>query len=140
MVSVNKSSVISLYILTTAFNSAHRRAVAQCLQKPILLPVLFICGTAVQTGGYNYGKTHQRNLRYSADSGCWCLPEMPVAEKTQVHRTWKSENSTRKGQWVLSALPIPVLCDWAVFKLAAFFCISHTHVFKVLDYSGSYKA
>lgn len=49
MLSVNESSVISLYILTTAFNSAHRRAVARCWQEFTLLPFLCIYGTAVHT-------------------------------------------------------------------------------------------
>lgn len=49
MLSVNESSVISLYILTSAFNSAHRRAVARCWQEFSLLPFLCIYGTAVHT-------------------------------------------------------------------------------------------
>lgn len=126
MLSVNKSNIISLYILTTAFNSTHRRAVILCWQELTLLPFLCIYGTAVQTCRLHVWQNSPKktDTMLTLDLDVFPKSLLPKASNTST------EDSIRNGQGIRVHLPFKLWYREVVFDLALFYHINSSPVFE----------
>lgn len=127
MLTVNKSNIISLYILTTAFNSTHRRAVILCWQELTFLPFLCIYGTAVQTCWLHVWQNSPKknwDIMLTLDLDVFPKSLLPKASNTST------EDSIRNGQWIRVHFPFKLWYREVVFNLALFFNINSWPVFE----------
>lgn len=116
MLSVDKSGVISLYILTMTFNSAHRRAVARCWQASVCLPFLYIHSPAVQTCCLQiWQKPPKATEPQCRLCSCVSSPKVYCQEPTDASSRGNGD-SIRRGQWLLSLLPGRVVIQSDSFR------------------------